>query len=849
MKLSVGWLVALTAVLFCYVEPWQTIVHYLLWWMRLLVGWAIGGSVLFALAFQRRSVGVLLVPGCAALWAVAPAWVQWWLEPQECLVAVVLLGCLTAFLAHAFLPTLCCVLLPSALIYWSQYGFSFGGLQAALSLSWLSSHVPGWFSLLLEVLYNVVTCVTCVSLGGTLILPAVLRILHHARRPSRLRHQGWLDGFKGTCGTIILGTICRTATMEAVLQAHVSLMPILMMAFLFLVFRWGSLPRGCRLGSVAASATLLAWWHVNWPSILHFIYASGALCRVLLGLTGDVLLLALWRTDHPEKWPALQLAMGVWAGLVWCGYWPAAAEILRCGWLTLAACWSAAQRPESSSTASITHDLLTIVTVPVVAVSYISWRLQRTLAWSHEAQAPAIVLDFDFSSWDSQNTDDHTPALIQLCSMRDLREDLPGHVRLWKAAREERQTAPPSRLLGPWVLWELLEARSVEDVMLIMNEVARCESKDSPRSLPPVNLHVDRHNFLESAISSLGKLQPLALEAKVIKVTFRGEAGQDYGGLRREFFTHLAQHLADPAACAPTALFATAADQTLLPQPAPPGSPVDAQTWFVVGRFLGLSLMQQCPIPFSLNRLVFKLMVGQPLRLADVRALDPDFFRHRFETLLRPGGIPLVEQWLCEPLTFLSAATPRRPTAVPLREGGAAERVTEANRLEYLRLLAEDYVLGGVEAQLSALLRGFHEVVPLPVLTHLQLGPADLEVLLTGLPVLDVEDWRVHTDVTANTPRKAQVLQWFWDCVAQMDPEQRSRLLVFATGCARLPAGGFAALRCAIGFDDNPDHLPSAHTCSNTLILPLCPSRDALAARLSRLLSAGPAIAIGFGFA
>lgn len=49
-----------------------------------------------------------------------------------------------------------------------------------------------------QVLYNVVTCVTCVSLGGTLILPAVLRILHHARRPSRLRHQGWLDGFKGT---------------------------------------------------------------------------------------------------------------------------------------------------------------------------------------------------------------------------------------------------------------------------------------------------------------------------------------------------------------------------------------------------------------------------------------------------------------------------------------------------------------------------------------------------------------------------------------------------------------------------------------------------------------------------
>ena len=61
------------------------------------------------------------------------------------------------------------------------------------------------------------------------------------------------------------------------------------------------------------------------------------------------------------------------------------------------------------------------------------------------------------------------------------------------------------------------------------------------------------------------------------------------------------------------------------------------------------------------------------------------------------------------------------------------------------------------QLQLNAILAGFHEVVPPEVLSFLQLGPKDLELLLTGSPVLDLDEWRRYTTVETDTPKKQQV--------------------------------------------------------------------------------------------
>merc|ERR1712228_234792 len=101
--------------------------------------------------------------------------------------------------------------------------------------------------------------------------------------------------------------------------------------------------------------------------------------------------------------------------------------------------------------------------------------------------------------------------------------------------------------------------------------------------------------------------------------------------------------------------------------------------------------------------------------MGEIRAMDPDFVRHRFEVLLSSGGLQLVTEAVGEPITFLSAESLGRPPEA-LCPKEPLETVTENNLREYLPLALEHYVAGGMREQLQALLEGFWDVVPLAVL-------------------------------------------------------------------------------------------------------------------------------------
>ena len=61
----------------------------------------------------------------------------------------------------------------------------------------------------------------------------------------------------------------------------------------------------------------------------------------------------------------------------------------------------------------------------------------------------------------------------------------------------------------------------------------------------------------------------------------------------------------------------------------------------------------------------------------------------------------------------------------------------------------------------------------------------ELELLLCGLPEIDLGDWRLHTEYRGLLERKGaahKVAGWFWDAVEAMDEEKRARLLQFVTG-------------------------------------------------------------------
>lgn len=115
---------------------------------------------------------------------------------------------------------------------------------------------------------------------------------------------------------------------------------------------------------------------------------------------------------------------------------------------------------------------------------------------------------------------------------------------------------------------------------------------------------------------------------------------------------------------------------------------------------------------------------------------------------------------------------------------------------------------------------------------------------MCGLPVIDLEDWKEHTEYSGDyetTGGNYPACLWFWEVVEEFDQEMKARLLQFVTGTSGVPSRGFGVLQ---GNDGNIRKFtihgvalnvclyPRAHTCFNRLDLPKYETKDDLRVKL-----------------
>jgi E3 ubiquitin-protein ligase HUWE1 len=194
------------------------------------------------------------------------------------------------------------------------------------------------------------------------------------------------------------------------------------------------------------------------------------------------------------------------------------------------------------------------------------------------------------------------------------------------------------------------------------------------------------------------------------------------------------------------------------------------------------------------------------------------------------------------PLPFLHFHLPRPRTEkaassswqVELKEAGSKIPVTNANKHEYVELASMRRLVTGIQPQLDAFKAGFREVFPSELLE--KFTEDELELVLCGLPAIDVQDWRANSLYRAGYTAESDVVVWFWEIVEGWDQAMRARLLQFVTGTSNVPTGGFGELYGANGpklfqiirvFDVT--RLPQANTCFNELLLPPYASKEILA--------------------
>ncbi|XP_035760362.1 itchy E3 ubiquitin protein ligase a [Neolamprologus brichardi] len=332
-----------------------------------------------------------------------------------------------------------------------------------------------------------------------------------------------------------------------------------------------------------------------------------------------------------------------------------------------------------------------------------------------------------------------------------------------------------------------------------------CQQLSMPQH---IKITVSRKTLFEDSFQQIMSFHPQDLRRR-LWIIFPGEEGLDYGGVAREWFFLLSHEVLNPMYC----LFEYAGKDNYCLQinPASYINPDHLKYFKFIGRFIAMIL------GFDNLCTQMKSLRGQigPCALFE-------------DNNIEECGL---EMFFSVDKEILGEVTTHE-----LKPDGGNILVTEENKEEYIRLVAEWRLSRGVEEQTQAFFEGFNEVLPQQYLQYFD--ARELEVMLCGMQEIDLVDWQRNT-IYRHYARTSKQIMWFWQFVKEMDNEKRMRLLQFVTGTCRLPVGGFADLMGSNGPQKfciekvgKENWLPRSHTCFNRLDLPPYKSYEQLKEKL-----------------
>uniref|UniRef100_A0A4W6CWB6 E3 ubiquitin-protein ligase n=1 Tax=Lates calcarifer TaxID=8187 RepID=A0A4W6CWB6_LATCA len=348
-------------------------------------------------------------------------------------------------------------------------------------------------------------------------------------------------------------------------------------------------------------------------------------------------------------------------------------------------------------------------------------------------------------------------------------------------------------------------------------------------SLPQhIKITVSRKTLFEDSFQQIMSFNAQDLRRR-LWIIFPGEEGLDYGGVAREWFFLLSHEVLNPMYC----LFEYAGKDNYCLQinPASYINPDHLKYFKFIGRFIAMALFHGKFIDTGFSLPFYKRILNKPLALKDLESIDPEFYNSLI--WIKDNDI---EECGLEMFFSVDKEILGEITTHELKPGGGDIQVTEENKEEYIRLVAEWRLSRGVEEQTQAFFEGFNEVLPQQYLQYFD--AKELEVMLCGMQEIDLADWQRNT-IYRHYARSSKQIIWFWQFIKEMDNEKRMRLLQFVTGTCRLPVGGFADLMGSNGPQKfciekvgKENWLPRSHTCFNRLDLPPYKSYEQLKEKL-----------------
>ncbi|KER33039.1 hypothetical protein T265_00947 [Opisthorchis viverrini] len=264
---------------------------------------------------------------------------------------------------------------------------------------------------------------------------------------------------------------------------------------------------------------------------------------------------------------------------------------------------------------------------------------------------------------------------------------------------------------------------------------------------------VSRDNLLEDSFQLVSQMTATNLRRR-LSITFLHEEGLDYGGVAREWFYRLSREIFNPM----FGLFEyTGKNYGLQINPGSHVNPNHLSYFRFVGRFIGMALFHGRCIDGGLTLTFYKRILGRKLTLEDLGLTDHEYYQSL--VFIRDNNIDKcdLELYFVASYDLLGALHEDE-----LIEGGKNIKVTEANKMEYISLMVDWRFSRGISKQTEAVHKGIHEVLE-PQWLQL-FDERELELLLSGMPEIDVADWEKNT-VYLKYTRSSKQIVWFWKSV------------------------------------------------------------------------------------
>lgn len=335
-----------------------------------------------------------------------------------------------------------------------------------------------------------------------------------------------------------------------------------------------------------------------------------------------------------------------------------------------------------------------------------------------------------------------------------------------------------------------------------------------------LSLKISREKLLDSSMKCT-KGFGISDWCKNFEITFIGEQGLDWGGLRREWFELVCSSLFDPE----NELFHCFKNdkQGLVHPNSKRPLHLKLKHYEFAGRIVGKCLYESALgssyrqlVKARFSRSFLAQLIGLRVHYKYFEQDDPDLYVSKIKYILEND----VEDMELNFSEEEYSATGQFIRALELIPNGSRIQVTNQNKLQYLDALAQHRLANSVKEEVEYFLKGLNDLIPDNLLCIFDEN--ELELLMCGTGQYSIADFKANHAVSGSSYEFRRVLDWFWTAVSNFTEEEMARLLQFTTGCSQLPPGGFSELYPKFHITAAPTfgNLPTAHTCFNQLCLP-----------------------------